>query len=306
MNNSHALEIPAKIGHILHPSDVPAKPVNVVRYNHSGAYFMSAGNDRKIHLWNSQNGLHVKTFEAHGYEVADVAINADSSQFASCGGDKLLFYWDVRTGVTIRRYAGHYQRLNAVCFAAEGTVLVSGSFDATVRLWDTRSQSQAPIQVLQEAKDSVSAVCAYEHTVVTGSLDGKIRTYDLRQGQLSTDVLAQPINSIELSQDGELMLVSTLDSKIRLFDRNNGGLLQQMQGHTCQRYRVPACFGYDERSVLSGSEDGHIWAWETSTGVKFKQLPCHNGKVVLGLAHHPKAAQMVSSGSDGEITMWTV
>lgn len=198
MNNAQDLQLPLKIGHILHPSDVPGaklhyapKPVNVVRYNHSGAYFMSGGNDRKVHLWNSQNGMHVKSFEAHGYEIADIAINADSSQFASCGGDKLLFHWDVRTGVTIRRYAGHYQRLNAVCYAAEGMVLASGSFDATVRLWDTRSQSQAPIQVLQEAKDSVSAVCAYEHTLVTGSLDGKVRTYDLRQGQLCTDVMAR-------------------------------------------------------------------------------------------------------------------
>jgi mitogen-activated protein kinase organizer 1 len=122
---------------------------------------------------------------------------------------------------------------------------------------------------------------------------------------LSTILTLEPINAMQISQDGQILLVSTLDSTIRLLDRSNGGLLQEMQGHVSQNYSVPVCFGYGERSVIGGSEDGRVLAWQTSTGDQVKQVACHGGKVVLGLAHHPKAAQMMTSGSDGTITMWT-
>jgi WD40 repeat protein len=40
--------------------------VHVVRYNVSGQYFLSGGQDREIHLFNPNTGSKIKSYVAHG------------------------------------------------------------------------------------------------------------------------------------------------------------------------------------------------------------------------------------------------
>lgn len=152
----------------------------------------------------------------------------------------------------------------------DDTVLVSGSFDASVRIWDTKSQAMKPIQVLHEAGDSVQAVLvskARPAEIVTGSVDGRVRVYDIRMGRITTDVLGQPVTSLGATMDGEGLLVGTLEGKIRLMDRGNGGCLMTYEGAQGGEYRIRSCFGGKERWVISGSEaDGEVVAWDTMMG----------------------------------------
>lgn len=266
---------------------------------------MVAGNDKKINLFNAGSAAHVKTYEAHGYEITDLAIAHDNARFASVGGDKLVFYWDVASAVTIRRFAGHFQRNNCVAFNDDASVVASGSYDATVRLWDTKSNSGVPIQVLDQAKDSVTSIVIRDRQIIAGSADGKVRTYDLRKGQLQTDTIAQPVTSIQLSSSQETVLVSSLDSSIRLLDANNGGLMSTFTGHKNQNYRVPSLYGTGDKYIVSGSEDGRVFFWEAETGKLLHSITAHAGKVVSGLSFHDRSKQLITCGGDGSIIMWT-
>lgn len=132
----------------------------------------------------------VQSYEAHGYEVLDLAVAPDNARFASVGGDKQVFLWDVSTARTLRRWAGHFGRVNCVDFGGDdASVVVSGSFDASVRFWDTKSQSIKPIQVLEEAKDSISDLHVESWNIITGSVDGYLRCYDLRMGMVYADLI---------------------------------------------------------------------------------------------------------------------
>lgn len=177
-----------------------------------------------------------------------------------------------------------------------------------------------PIQVLDQAKDSVTTLSTRAYQVITGSGDGKVRTYDLRKGLVTVDVVGreipppsvknltnwtEPIVSLQTANDGQTFLVSTLDSKVRLFDGANGGLLQEFTGHKCQDYRMPAIFDDTEAFVISGSEDGRVVMWDVVSGRKVHDLTAHNGKVVSGAAVHPKGSQMITCGGDGNIVLWT-
>jgi len=71
-------------------------------------------------------GTKIKSYEAHGWEVLDIAVFEDNSKFVSCGGDKTVFLWDVSTGQTIRRFMGHFSRVNTVDFNFDGSVIASG------------------------------------------------------------------------------------------------------------------------------------------------------------------------------------
>lgn len=243
--------------------------------------------------------------------MLDVAVAADNSRFTSVGGDRLVFLWDVEQGVTIRRWGGHSSRIEAVEFAGEGDgVVVSGRFlshvgfvlddvdtgyigsaDTTVNLWDARSSSTKPIQTLTEATDTVSSLDVHmpTYSIVSGSYDGRVRVYDIRTGRTTVDVLAHPVTSVRCSGDGNALLVSTLDSRIRMLDRADGRLLKAFGGDgendagpqmtAKRRYRndelrIRSVFAKGDGVVLSGSEadkddmasQAGVFAWDVLSG----------------------------------------
>ncbi|KAI4274177.1 MAG: hypothetical protein L6R38_006171 [Xanthoria sp. 2 TBL-2021] len=272
------------------------------------AHILTGSSDRSIRLYNPAksscssigSGL-VQTYSAHGYEVLDISVTEDNARFASVGGDKQVFLWDVATARTLRRWSGHFGRVNCVGFGGEeGSVVVSGSFDATVRLWDCKSQSTKPIQVFEDSKDSVSSLHVLGHEIVTGSVDGKLRLYDLRMGMVFVDTIGHPITSVQQTNDGNAVLVSTLDSVIRLMDKSNGQMLQSYKGHTNTDYRIRSCLGLADSIVISGSEEGKIYVWDFLEGKLVETLTAHDGKVASAVSCCSPRKEWASAGTDGK------
>lgn len=94
--------------------------------------------------------------------------------------------------------------------------------------------------------------------IISGSVDGGLRCYDVRQGQLVTDQLLQPIGSVSVSNDGQCLLVATLDSQIRLLEHSDGSELTSYTGHTNKRVKVQSALDPTDSFVASGSEDAQL------------------------------------------------
>ncbi|KAI0315966.1 nuclear mRNA splicing protein [Amylostereum chailletii] len=283
-------------------------PVHVVRYAKAGAkYALTGGQDRSIRLWNPALGTEIKSYSAHGYEVLSISVAHDNAKFASSGGDRSVFIWDVTTGQTIRRISGHLQRINAVEFNQDASIVASGSYDSTVKLWDLRSVNRQPIQALEESRDSIQTLYVGPTSVMSGSVDGHVRTYDLRKGELRSDYIGYPVISVVPTQDLTTYLVMTLDGHIRLMDATSGKLLNDFSGHAHTAYRCRAVFGHGEASIISGDEDGRIWAWDL---LDTKPLPPNpppkvHHKVVTWTEHHPSdAGEMLTASADGTVKVW--
>ena len=142
------------------------------------------------------------------------------------------------------------------------------------------------MQVLGEAKDAVTAVAVVGDEIVAGSVDGLVRGYDVRMGRCVTDVLPASVTSVCLARDGRTVLVGTLDSKIRLMDRRDGGCLRTYagEGWRNEELRVQSVFGGGERFVVAGDEmagaevattgdEGRVWAWDLLTGELVATVP---------------------------------
>ncbi|OJT02492.1 WD repeat domain-containing protein 83 [Trametes pubescens] len=303
-------------------------PVHVARYAKGTAkYVLSGGQDRIVRLWNPELGTEIKRYAAHGYEVLSITVAHDNSRFASSGGDRQVFVWDVMTGQTVRRIPGHMGKIFAVEFNEDASVLASGSYDSTVRLWDMKAQNRSPIQILEEARDSVQAIHIGRTYISTGSVDGHVRTYDLRMGELRTDFLGRtspllllllilpshtlvytdPVTAVVPSQDNQTYLVTTIDGHVRLMDMSTGKMLNDFSGHASSSYRIRACFGHGEASVVCGDEDGKVWAWDLVDAAPLQPNPppVVHDKVITWVEHHPiEAGEMITASADGTVKVW--
>ncbi|KRX99699.1 WD repeat domain-containing protein 83 [Trichinella pseudospiralis] len=248
--------------------------IRAVRFNVDGGYCMTCGSDKTVKLWNphrGDSGLLLKTYAGHGYEVLDARSSHDNAHIASSGSDKQVLLWDVGSGRIVRKFRGHAGSVNAVAFNNESSVLMSASLDGTVRVWDLRSRSSEPIQasiyfVLDEARDSVLSIAVSDHEILTGSADCRTRRYDLRQGMLYEDFIGKSVSSVNFSRDGQCTLISSLDSTVRLLEKNSGQLLAQFTGHKNNEYKTDSCFLSSDRQIISGSEDGKVFCWDLLTG----------------------------------------
>lgn len=232
--------------------------VNTVTFNQDGNYCLTGGDDRRVLLWNPHREqsemLPIKEYSGHNHRVLDVAVAAGNASFASCGGDRGVFVWDVASGFVSRRLQAHEQRVNAVSYNDDCSILLSASYDKTVRCWDMRSRSVHPVQTLVGAADSVSAVASSGHYIHSSSIDGSLRTYDVRKGVLTVDSFGLPITHVSISHDGNCLLATTLDSRLRLLDKTNGQLLTEYTGHRNEVFKLSCCLSHDDAQTICGSE----------------------------------------------------
>ncbi|CAI9109119.1 OLC1v1008876C1 [Oldenlandia corymbosa var. corymbosa] len=292
---------------------LPKKEVNILkghegavlaaRFNSNGEYCLSCGKDRTIRLWNPHRGIPIKTYKSHGREVRDVHVSPDNSKIISCGGDRQIFYWDVASGRVIRKFRGHDSEVNAVKFNEYASAVVSAGYDRSVRAWDCRSQSTEPIQIISTFSDSVMSVCLTKTEIIAGSVDGTVRTFDIRMGREISDNLWQPVNCISLSNDGNCILASCLDSGIRLLDRSSGEVLQEYRGHICKAFKMDCCLTNTDAHVTGGSEDGLIYFWDLVDASVVSSFRAHSS-VVTSVSYHPKDSCMITSSVDGTIKVW--
>lgn len=189
--------------------------------------------------------------------------------------------------------------------------LGTGSFDATVKFWDTKSNSTKPLLTLSEAKDSVSSLAVAGHHIFAGSIDGRVRKYDIRMGEVYVDLIGSPVTSVTTTNQADSVLVSTLDSTLRLMDQKDGKCLKiyKADGFVNETYRIRSTLGCGEAFVLSGSENGEIFVWDLLEGNVRYQLrhdPASKHKpttgkqeVISAVTYCPTRMEWASAGGDG-------
>ncbi|XP_007667527.1 WD repeat domain-containing protein 83 isoform X2 [Ornithorhynchus anatinus] len=292
-------ELPRKL---LRTLECKQGAVRAVRFNADGNYCLTCGTDKSLKLWNPQKGTLLKTYNGHGYEVLDAHGSFDNSHLCSCSSDKTVVLWDVSTGQVVRKFRGHAGVVNCVQFNEEATVILSGSIDTSIRCWDCRSRRPDPVQIMDEAKDGVSSVKVSDHEILAGSVDGHVRRYDLRMGELHADYVGSPVTSVCFSKDGQCILASSLDSTLRLLDKDTGEMLGEYSGHKNQACKLDCCLSERDTHVGSGSENGKVYFWDLVEGSLALTLPV-GGSVVQSLAFHPSEPCLLTA-TEGSVQCW--
>lgn len=116
----------------------------------------------------------------------------------------------------------------------------------------------------------------------------------------------------QITESQHLVLVSLQDNELQMWDYKENILIQKYFGQKQQHFIIRSCFAYNNKIVMSGSEDGKIYIWDRIRGNLISVLSGHStlinnsSKPVVKncnvVASNPVDKEMfVSGGDDGKI-----
>ncbi|CAN0839265.1 Protein ANTHESIS POMOTING FACTOR 1 [Linum grandiflorum] len=170
----------------------------------------------------------------------------------------------------LRYFKGHHDRVVSLSFCARKDCFISGSLDRTVLLWDQRAEK---CQGLLRVQGRPASAYDDQGLVFSIAFGGYIRMFDSRKYEkgpfeiYSVGGDISDANAVKFSNDGRLMLLTTMDGHIHVLDSFRGTLLCTYNVKpVSSNSTLEASFSPDGMYVISGSGDGSVHAWSIRTG----------------------------------------
>jgi uncharacterized protein YjbI with pentapeptide repeats len=112
---------------------------------------------------------------------------------------------------------------------------------------------------------------------------------------------ASGVRACAWSPDGQRLLSSADDGRLKEWDARSGECLRTLSGHTSG---VSTCaWSPDGQRMLSGAEDSSLRVWDAGSGECLRTLFGHSGRVMT-CAWSPDGRWLVSGSDDGCLKIW--
>jgi len=217
-------------------------------------------------LYEMPDFIQIHSLSISQYKINTVAINA-SSEWLAFGSAALgqLLVWEWQSETYVLKQQGHFYDMNVMAYSPDGQYIATGGDDGKVKVWNT-----------------ISGFCFVTFTQHSGGITG-----------------------VEFSQNGQVILSSSLDGSVRAFDLNRYRNFRTFTGpRPCQFY----CLALDNSGeiICAGSLDTfEICMWSLQTGRLLEVLSGHEGPVSC-LSFSPAKAILVSGSWDKTVRLWDV
>lgn len=193
-----------------------------------------------IYMWDAYTGLLVSQWPAHFNEILALSFTGGEEMLVSAGKDSMVHCWLLSqvfgsTDVTpYRSWSGH--ALPVTSLTCTATRVLTSSLDHTCKLWAYHSDAALSSLVFPSAI-TCATMDQGETVIYAGSNDCSIYAVDLlgsdRQAQDQTfQGHTKPVTSVSLSLDGTILLSTSLDGSIKLWDTKSFQLIRNLTHHS--------------------------------------------------------------------------
>lgn len=219
-------------------------------------------------------------YEGHTADLLDVSWSRNYFILSS-SMDKTVRLWHISSRECLCCFQ-HVDFVTAIAFhPRDDRYFLSGSLDGKLRLWNIPDKKVALWNELDGQTKLITAAnfCQNGKFAVVGSYDGRCVFYSTEQLKYYTQIhvrstrgknaRGRKISGIEPMPGEDKILVTSNDSRIRLYDLRDLSLSCKYKGYTNLSSQIKGSFSHDGRYVISGSENQFIYIWKTYHDYKF-------------------------------------
>ena len=212
---------------------VPTPPISEIAWNYQGTQFLTACLDGSVKLWRPDKESHLSVFP-HAFPVNSVVFHPHNSDyFVTASQDKILRLFKLSE----KRIDGFYMasdEVNTIEYSINGNYLAAGLVKGQVLIYESRST------------------------------DFKLRLNNelLCRNRYGFKRRGRKVTGLSFLND-ELLLITTNDSRLRLYKFLEGEMLQKYKGTYNSRFPLRGSFSHDFKHILCGSEKGKVFIWNT-------------------------------------------
>jgi WD40 repeat protein len=285
--------------------------IGQIRYSPDGAQ-LAVSSSIGIWIYNAHTGKELNLLTGHTKGPRCIAYSSNGHTLASGGTmDTGVCLWDPNTGEHKVTLSEHEERVTCIEFSPDGSILASESIDGTIRLWDV---------VTGKHKATLDGHIGGRELIVF-SPDGKtlasadngglfVRLWNIETGEHKV-TLEKPdfhTNSIAFSPDGNTIATGGWDKDIdvdlsagtvRLWDAATGEHKETLIKERTDSILTVA-YSPNGASLVSGSKDGTILLWDTTT----YQLKASLTGYPDAIAFSPDSSTLAIAGRDRKIRLW--
>ncbi|XP_018340138.1 PREDICTED: WD repeat-containing protein 44 isoform X3 [Trachymyrmex septentrionalis] len=214
------------------------------------------------------------TYTGHTSDLLDVSWSKNYFVLSS-SMDKTVRLWHISRKECLCCFQ-HIDFVTAIVFhPRDDRYFLSGSLDGKLRLWNIPDKKVAVWNEVDGQTKLITAAnfCQNGKFAVVGSYDGRCIFYNTDQLKYHTQIhvrstrgknsTGRKISGIEPMPGEDKILVTSNDSRIRLYDLRDLNLSCKYKGYVNISSQIKASFSPDGQYIVSGSENQCIYIWKT-------------------------------------------
>ncbi|XP_045535492.1 WD repeat-containing protein 44 isoform X5 [Papilio machaon] len=213
-------------------------------------------------------------YSGHTSDLLDVSWSKNYFLLSS-SMDKTVRLWHISRGECLCCFQ-HIDFVTAIVFhPRDDRYFLSGSLDGKLRLWNIPDKKVAVWNEVDGKTKLITAAnfCQNGKFAVVGTYDGRCIFYTTDQLKYHTQIdvrstrgknsTGRKISGIEPMPNDDKILVTSNDSRIRLYDLRDLNLSCKYKGYVNVSSQIKASFSHDGKYIVSGSENQCIYIWKT-------------------------------------------
>lgn len=223
-----------------------------------------------------------------GGTVFDLLFLPDNSGFISVGADRRILRSDFRTATELAKST---TRIKRIALSPDAKTLVGGGDDGNVYLWDLTDIGAGATTLVNKSEGSNNkgsrAIKSVKFSnsgkyLAYGSDDGRLTIWDMEKDEQVQPTLTgfrAPITDIEFSPDDRLILGTSTNSQVRVWDMQNlfdlPIVLEDYKGQGQQGWVNDASFSPDGKYFVTAAGDGNIRRYPTTAHAMAEEICSH-------------------------------